>query len=535
MAKRGQTQAGVVREDEELPPSRGAFRDGRDELNLADFPVSVLQRQQPVDDDGKKLDTAVYDASRYDPNSKRRVRQRVVLETSSRHGLPTPADENVILALLYVGKHADNFADPVVRFSPRQLFRIMGWSPNSRSYDRLRDVLRRLQALVIRYENSWWDIAGRAYEAEVATGIISEYELGRQVGGRKTGAETPPCWVRWAPHFYQSLSNGNLKKLDLERLFALRLPTSQRMYRFLDKRFYPPLAPPPVEMDLHDFAFGHIGLTRIDNVAELKRRLAPAIAELEEIGFIAPAPAAERYLKVQRGLWRVRFTAGPNHHPRVAAPAGRTAVADPSTALSDREPGPAAEVVTPPDPDPWPFAGLPPAVAPTDGEPGGPALRPPNRDEEEKLAAAFYRSWDGRDGLACGENDRRKAADILATYPIAEALELVPLLVQVVRRRWPDCRSFSGAVGKYLPDAIKLFEARRQRATRREEDRSRQRQDRTDHERQRAEDARLEAAWLALPDDRRQEIEDEVVRRFPEHRSRPAVLRGLCLKMMAGS
>src|SRR5262249_59693845 len=136
------------------------YQDGRDELNLADFPISVLQRQQPLSDDGEKRDTAVYEASRYDRDSRQRVRQRVVLETSARHGLPTPADENVVLALLHVAKHSHNFTDPVVPFTPRQLFKIMGWAPNSRSYDRLRAVLRRLKALVIRYENSWWDIAG---------------------------------------------------------------------------------------------------------------------------------------------------------------------------------------------------------------------------------------------------------------------------------------------------------------------------------------------------------------------------------------
>src|SRR5262249_30355895 len=207
--------------------------------------------------------------------SRQRVQQRVVLETNSRHGLPTPADENVVLALLYVAKHSHNFADAVVHFSPRQLFHIMGWAPNSRSYDRLRDVLRRLKALVIRYENSWWDIAGRGYEAEFATGIISEYELARQVSGRKKQGSVPPNWVRWTPHFQNSLNKGNLKKLDLERLFSLRLPTAQRMYRFLDKRFYPRHQPPVVEMDLQDFACGHIGLSRRDNLAHLKRRPPP--------------------------------------------------------------------------------------------------------------------------------------------------------------------------------------------------------------------------------------------------------------------
>src|SRR4051812_40603083 len=69
------------------------LRDGRDELNLADFPISVLQRQQPTDADGKKLDSAVYEAGRFDRTSRQRVEQKVILETSSRHGLPTPADE----------------------------------------------------------------------------------------------------------------------------------------------------------------------------------------------------------------------------------------------------------------------------------------------------------------------------------------------------------------------------------------------------------------------------------------------------------
>src|SRR6516225_10538481 len=115
-----------------LPERR--YRDGRDELNLADFPISVLQRQQPTDAQGTKLDTVAYEASRYDARAGKRQQQRVILETSSRLGLPTPADENVILALLYVAKHTHNFAEAVVRFAPRQLFEIMGWAPNSRSY-----------------------------------------------------------------------------------------------------------------------------------------------------------------------------------------------------------------------------------------------------------------------------------------------------------------------------------------------------------------------------------------------------------------
>ena len=80
-------------------------------MNLADFPISALQRQQPSDADGRKRDRLEFEATRYDPVTRQRVRQRVTLTSSARDGLPTPADEHVILALLYVAKHGNNFAD----------------------------------------------------------------------------------------------------------------------------------------------------------------------------------------------------------------------------------------------------------------------------------------------------------------------------------------------------------------------------------------------------------------------------------------
>src|SRR5271168_5105563 len=100
------------------------YPDGRDEMNLADFPIAALQRQQPTDGEGRKLDRLEFEASRYDAATRQRVRQKVILTTSAREGLPTPADEHVILALLYVAKYSDNFDGDTVRFAPAQLFDI---------------------------------------------------------------------------------------------------------------------------------------------------------------------------------------------------------------------------------------------------------------------------------------------------------------------------------------------------------------------------------------------------------------------------
>src|SRR5262245_44626727 len=261
------------------------YHDGRDEMNLADFPISALQRQQPFDEHGHKLDRLVFESSRYDPTSKQRVNQRVTLTSSAEDGLPTPADEPVVLALLSVAKHGSNFTDPTVKFAPSHLFDIMGWAANGRSYTRLRGVLRRLKSLTIRYENAWWDAAGRGYEEEVATGIIAGYRIARQVSGPRTADTKLQSWVTWTPQFFDSLQKGNIKRLDLDVFFKLRTPTAQRMYRFLDKRFY---NNPTLSLDLIEFACGHIGLTESPNVAVLKRRLAPGLKELEEIHFIVP-------------------------------------------------------------------------------------------------------------------------------------------------------------------------------------------------------------------------------------------------------
>jgi hypothetical protein len=470
------------------PHATENYQDGRDELNLADFPISVLQRQQPLDGGGQKRDTAVYEASRYDRAARRRVRQRVILETSSRHGLPTPADENVILALLHVAKHTHNFREPVVPFAPRQLFRIMGWAPNSRSYDRLRQVLRRLKALVIRYENSWWDIAGRGYEAEVATGVISEYELGRQVSGRRKGGAAPPCWVCWTPRFQQSLASGNLKKLDLERLFALRLPTAQRMYRFLDKRFYPPQQPPAVEMDLIDFACGHVGLSRVGNVAELKRRLAPAIAELESIGFIAKAEPAQRYQKVKPGVWRVRFQAG----PAVGVARGAGAQAHGLQPVGSR----------------------------------------PTLTAEQALVAEFYRLWGG-EAPHVGERDLEQARTLIERHGADAARGLVPELVRVVKRSWPACKSFSGAAAKYGAEAAQGYAQRLRAGAHAHEAKALREQERAAAARQAEQRRQLETRWESLPARERADIERRLLESHPELGGRPGILKMLCLDELA--
>jgi hypothetical protein len=462
--------------------SKRTWREGRDEMNLADFPISVLQRQQPADKEGRKLDRLEFEASRYDPATRRRVDQRVTLTTTARDGLPTPADEHVILALLYIAKHANNFATAEVRFAPGQLFEIMGWSPNGRSYDRLRDVLRRLKALTIRYENAWWDAAGRGYEEEVATGVISAYRIARQTSGPRKPGAVPKSWVTWTQQFHASLLAGNLKRLDLELFFKLGTPTAQRMYRFLDKRFY---NSPRVSLDLVEFACGHVGLSPTNNVALLKRRLLPAIRELEEVGFLAPAEASERFQKVKAGVWRVQFESSSVKESEAV----ETKAVEP--ALPEQPSSPARGVV------------------------------------EE-----FYRLWESPLVAGPGGKDLRQAEALLAEHGEGRVRELLPLLVRVTRKNWPACRSFSGAVQKYLPAALQLHEQERRRAAGRARARSRRAREQAEEGARQAGEVQLQEAWEALSAAKQEAIRRVVLDRLGGKPAPRAFVHRLCLEEM---
>jgi hypothetical protein len=120
-----------------------------------------------------------------------------------------------------------------------------------------------------------------------------------------------------------------------------------------------------------------------------------------------------------------------------------------------------------------------------------------------------------------------QAAAVLARHG-ADAAELVTLLVGVTRRRWPECRSFSGAAQKYLADAERQLLAGRRRDAQRERQEAR----RLEEQRRLAaagdEERRLRERWEALP-----AAEQEAVRarvRAAAPLAPEAFLRRLCLE-----
>jgi hypothetical protein len=149
----------------------------------------------------------------------------------------------------------------------------------------------------------------------------------------------------------------------------------------------------------------------------------------------------------------------------------------------------------------------------------------------------FYRLR-GLDASALpGARDREQAQALLREHGEEKAKALLPHLAAVVRKEWPDCRSFSGAAQKYLPDALKLLGQEQQRQSRREDEQARRRQEQEEEARRRAEQQQFRAAWAprwqALPDGEREAIRQAVLARHPHLAGTRALLEEQCLRDLA--
>ncbi len=136
---------------------------------------------------------------------------------------------------------------------------------------------------------------------------VTIFDRERRERHRSTRQDDPNAGLSsivWNSVVFNSFKTGYLKQLDLELYKALESRIAKRIYRFLDKRFYHKARH---EFGLREFACEHVGLSKGYHNGEIKRRLKPAIDELESVRFLEPLPADERFRSEQRGEWTVVF------------------------------------------------------------------------------------------------------------------------------------------------------------------------------------------------------------------------------------
>src|SRR4051812_38116994 len=132
-----------------FPKPLGAL--GRDEMNLAEFPITLLTDRVP-----KSQKEAVYQDEIYDERTGLTLTRKLTI-SAGNHGLTTAVDDEVILALIQLTKQKSNFTDRKVEFSRHELIQLLGWQRTGASYDRILLSLKRWTSVFLQYENAWRD------------------------------------------------------------------------------------------------------------------------------------------------------------------------------------------------------------------------------------------------------------------------------------------------------------------------------------------------------------------------------------------
>lgn len=288
-----------------------ANQSGRDEMNLAEFPLALLA------DTAKAGQKTLYFEDSHG---------RLTVTGSDEYGLPTASDADVIVALLYLTKKRNNFTDAKVNFSKYELIKLLNWDDHGESYRRLDQSFNRWGGVWLVYDKCWWNNKIKKY-VSAKMHILESVVFADAAGKRRDEQnDLPFSSFTWNQTFIQSCQADNLRQLNLDVYFSLRSAVSKRLYRFLGKRFY---VQSDWSFDLNEIAFDRVGVSRCyrGNAGKIKEKLQPAIEELEKIGFLRPLSPEKRYTRIDRGQWTIRLTkkppapsAGPREAVEVALP-----------------------------------------------------------------------------------------------------------------------------------------------------------------------------------------------------------------------
>jgi hypothetical protein len=282
-------------EEDSMPQK---INDGRDELNLAEFPLCALAHRLRPEQKTLRFEDRVWDERRGET-----ITRQLIITGSDAYGLPTALDEEVLLGLIQFSR-LNQFAERTVRFTRYQLIQLLGWRNESKSYERIEASLNRWTGVTLYYQRAWWNKTKQCWVDEKFHVLDNVRLFQRENAGLVSGEQSAGSTFVWNDVIFRSFQAGNLKSIDFDFFRDLQSAIARRLYRFLDKRFF---RRDRWEFDLKEFACEHAGLSRNYDTASLKRKLRCGIAELERRGYLRAVSEAERFLKVCSGEWRVVF------------------------------------------------------------------------------------------------------------------------------------------------------------------------------------------------------------------------------------
>lgn len=272
------------------------YKEGKDELNFAEFPLSLISTKN-----NNNIKTLEFSDSVYDKYEKKSIKRKLTITASDKYGLPNSLDNDVIVGLIQLSK-IQGFKNRTVKFSRYQLIKLLGWNSDGYHYKKIKDSLKKWKGVNLYYKNAWRDPIRKNWITQMFS-LIDNIEM----NDPKDVYSPEFCSISWNEIVFKSFQNGNVKNISYWFYNQLKLPTSKRLFRYLDKSFHRNKFQ---QFDLTDFAFNKIGLSQNYDTGQIKQRLSNAIKELEDKNFIKKITRKERYKKIMKGKWKVFFERG---------------------------------------------------------------------------------------------------------------------------------------------------------------------------------------------------------------------------------
>ncbi len=250
-------------------------RVSRDEMNLAEFPLTVLStRASPT------IKTLEFKDTIHTKNGEMVTREWTIT-AADKFGLPTASDDELLLGLLKLTVD-QGFNSRKVFFTRYELLKALRWTTEGRNYSRIQKGLDRLSGVRIKATNAFFDNSTKSHST-VNFGLIDAYEINDGRDG--TSHSSAPSFFVWSEVLYDSFKVGYIKKIDLDFYLGLKSAVSKRLYRYLDKHFW---YRGTIRINVFVLSHEKLGVSRnYRYVSLLRQQLDPALNELAQAGFVS--------------------------------------------------------------------------------------------------------------------------------------------------------------------------------------------------------------------------------------------------------
>ena len=272
---------------------------GKDEMNLAEFPLAKLGRN-----DTKQ--TIQYEGWIVDKDGVRK-QQKWIVSSTAAVGLPTEFAERVLVSLMAMTAQ-DNFKSPKVTFTIYRVLKMLGLSMNKRNYKAVEKALKQLVGVTIFSEGAFWN---KERQKRVTT--LKGFHLIDDIWLRYLEDDTDVIedegvngYIVWGDEIWNSFKAGYIKNLDIQFYYSLESALARRLYRFLDKRMH---YQDEYQIDVFDLA-SRLGMTRYRYPSKVREKLKPGLDELIQRGYLDSAEP----IKIGR-FTRMKFVKAGSQQP----------------------------------------------------------------------------------------------------------------------------------------------------------------------------------------------------------------------------